>query len=246
MSFENLAGRSPDHHAAGLTTKLDPRRYDGHSAHPLEVAGMLHALMPANSRVLDVGCGTGSVTVIANSNRNNTVIAVEPDSERAAIAKSRGVAVHVGYLDEAFIASNGPFDVVMAADVLEHTASPADLLRLMRLAVKPNGVVLISVPNVAHWSVRLNLCLGRFEYEPVGIMDATHLRWFTAQTISSLVEESGLSVVNIQQTAGTDLPTYWRGILKFFSRGKVRSIRLLTRAFPLLFGVQHVIKAVCR
>ena len=108
---------SPDDSAAGLTGQVDPLRYDGHSAHPLEVAGMLHGLMPAHARVLDVGCGTGSVTVIANRGRDIRVVAIEPDAKRAEVARSRGLAVHVGYLDEAFLSGHGLFDVAMASDV---------------------------------------------------------------------------------------------------------------------------------
>lgn len=244
MTIENPIIDSPDSHANGLTGRqVDALRYDGHSAHPFEVAGMLHGLMPAGVRVLDVGCGTGSVTLIANRDRNNTIVAVEPDSLRAEVARSRGLDVHVGYLDEIFLARHPPFDVVMAADVLEHTVNPAKLLSLIRKSIHANGIILISVPNVAHWSVRLNLLVGRFDYEPVGIMDATHLRWFTAHTIASLIKQSGFHIMEMRQTAGVDLPIYVRGYLKGFRRGKARLIRVLTLAFPSLFGVQHVIKA---
>jgi hypothetical protein len=81
-------------------------------------------------------------------------------------------------------------------------------------AIKPNGIVLISVPNVTHWSIRLNLLMGRFDYEPIGIMDATHLRWFTAKTIRSLVEFNDLHIIEMRQTAGMSLPIYSRGLLK--------------------------------
>ena len=199
-------------------------------------------MMPSNARVLDVGCGTGSVTLIANRNRGNTVYGIEPDPQRAAVARSRGLVVHSGYLDEDFLSGNARFDVVMAADVLEHTPVPAELLRLMVRAMTPNGLMLISLPNVAHWSVRLNLLMGRFDHEPVGIMDATHLRWFTAKTIRSLLEFNGLQVNEMRQTAGINLPVYNRGILKRI-RGKRYVIPLLTKLLPLCFGVQHVIKA---
>lgn len=170
----------PDSHGAGLTgTGLDPLRYDGQSDHPAEVAGMIHTLMPAGVRVLDVGCGTGSVTLIANRGRGNTVRAIEPDPDRAATARARGIDVHNGVLDDAYLADRGRFDVVMSSDVLEHLAAPADLLRRFVAAARPGGLVILSVPNVAHWTVRWNLLFGRFDYEPVGIMDATHLRWFT-------------------------------------------------------------------
>jgi methionine biosynthesis protein MetW len=234
---------TPDDHALGFAATLDPLRYDWGSEDPLDVSAVLQSMMPSGVRVLDVGCGTGSVTLIANRDRGNAIHGIEPDPQRAAVARSRGLIVHTGYLDEAFLSDNDPFDVAVAADVLEHTSAPAEVLQLMVRAIKPNGIILISVPNVAHWSVRLNLLMGRFDYEPVGIMDATHLRWFTCKTIRSLIEFNGLHVVEVCQTAGISLPVYSRGILRRI-RGKRYVIPPLTKMMPLLFGVQHVVKAV--
>jgi methionine biosynthesis protein MetW len=236
---------SPDSHGSGLTEqRLNALRYDGHVDHPLEIAGMLRSMMPSNSRVLDVGCGTGSVTLIANRDKHNSVIGVEPDVARFEAARSRGIDAHNTFVDGAFLEQHGTFDVVMLADVLEHTASPGDFLRTIKSALKAEGCLLISVPNVAHWSVRLNLLVGRFDYESVGIMDSTHLRWFTLKTFVNLLTESGFELVEIRQTAAPSLPPYGRGIFRFIPRRvKSPAIATLTRIFPLLFGVQHVAKA---
>jgi methionine biosynthesis protein MetW len=241
----NLAA-SPDRHGDQLLGQsLDALRYGSHLDDPFEVAGMLHDMMPPNVRVLDVGCGTGSVTLIANRDRGNTVCGIEPDPDRAAAARGYGLEVHTGLLDEAFIAEHGRFDVVMSSDVVEHTAAPAEFLQMMARALHPGGLLLISVPNVAHWSVRLNLLFGRFDYEPVGIMDSTHLRWFTARTIVDLVKRTGFEVLEMRQTAGAELPVYHRGLLRRLP-GRCRAARLLTRALPRLFGAQHVVKARLR
>jgi hypothetical protein len=134
---------------------------------------------------------------------------------------------------------------VKASDELELNFVPADFLKTMSRAVKPGGVILVSVPNVAHWSVRANLLFGRFDYEPVGIMDATHLRWFTEKTLRTLFEQNGLVPVEVRQTAGSDLPVYGRGLLRRIpARLKTPGIRALTKARPRLFGVQHVVKAL--
>jgi methionine biosynthesis protein MetW len=239
---ENVAA-SPDRHGEGLLDRsLEALRYDGQSDDPFEVAGMLRGMMPSNVRVLDVGCGTGSVTLIANRDHGNTVLAIEPDPERAAVARARGLAVHNGLLDEAFLAEHGAFDVVMASDVVEHTAAPAELLQMMVRALRPGGLLLISVPNVAHWTVRLNLLFGRFDYAPVGIMDVTHLRWFTTRTIADLVNRAGFEILELRHTAGIWLAPYNCGLLRRIPR-RYRIIRLLTRALPRLFGAQHVVKA---
>ena len=87
--------------------------------------------------------------------------------------------VFCGVLTEDYLRRQGPFDVVILADILEHLAEPAALLRLVARELNPGGMVLISVPNVARWSVRWHLMRGRFDYTETGIMDVTHLSWFT-------------------------------------------------------------------
>ncbi|WP_331504334.1 class I SAM-dependent methyltransferase [Phenylobacterium sp.] len=224
---------------------MEPLRYDGQSDHPEEVAGILRAMMPTGVRVLEVGCGTGSVTLIANHGKGNEVVAIEPDPQRAALARSRGVNAMCCILDEAFVAGEQPFDVVMMADVLEHMADPGAALKLVRAALKPGGHLLISVPNVAHWTVRLNLLFGRFDYAEYGIMDVTHLRWFYSRTIRRLVEDAGLTIVAMRQTAGVQLPVYQRSPFRHVPKRALHAfVRTSNRLFPTLFGCQHVIKAV--
>jgi 2-polyprenyl-3-methyl-5-hydroxy-6-metoxy-1,4-benzoquinol methylase len=237
---------SPDAHGANLLSgPLDPLRYETLSDDPLEAAGILHTYMPSNVKVLDVGCGTGSVSLIANQGKNNVVVGVEPDSVRAGVAQSRGILATCGYLTPEYIAEKGPFDVVMFADVLEHLANPSEMLELAHSALQPGGVLLISVPNAAHWTMRWDLLFGHFDYTPSGIKDSTHLRWFTEATIVHLVTASGFRVAEIRQSAGTALSEYFTRApwawMKFTHRNRL--IRLLAKAFPRLFGCQHLIKA---
>jgi len=236
---------SPDSHGRGLVRgQLDPLRYDGQSDDPREVPGILHALMPQSARVLDVGCGTGSVTCVANKGKNNRVLAIEPDANRSAVARSRGIEVVCGFLDQEFLAQNGPFDVVMFSDVLEHLASPSDMLRLATSGLKPGGFILASVPNVAHWSIRLKLLLGRFNYTETGLCDATHLRWFTQSSLEELFRSEGLELIALRHTSGSFLSVYQSGMFKMLPpRLRRKSIGIMTTLFPRLFACQFVIKA---
>jgi methionine biosynthesis protein MetW len=236
---------SPDENAKGLLAgEVDPLRYDGHTDDLFEVAGMMRAAIPNGARVLDVGCGTGGLTEIVTRGKDASVVGIEPDKARAALAAERGLEVFGGTLDESFVDSHDPFDVVIFADVLEHLPAPAAILALAARALRPGGIMLISVPNVAHWSIRGNLLVGRFDYEPYGLMDSTHLRWFTKKSIKSLVEDAGLQVATISQSAGTTLPVYQRTIFRRIPRRLLSpAVRACTRVFPLLFGSQHVVVA---
>lgn len=236
---------TPDRNAVGMTAEsITALRYDHHVDDPVEVGGLIRDMMPHHSRVLDVGCGTGSLTQIINHGKFNQVIAIEPDCTRAEAARSLGLDVRKGELDEDFAAENGPFDVIVFADVLEHLPAPAEVLATATAALKPGGMIIASVPNVAHWSVRLALLFGRFNYADVGIMDATHLRWFTAVTFRRLIEASGLKIVAERQSAGVALPIYYTRPFSVFPRRTLnRLIKLGVRLFPGLFGCQHVIAA---
>lgn len=225
--------------------ELDPLRYDWGTGAPQEVAHMLADLVPVGSRVLDVGCGTGSVSRRIADTRNAKIIGIEPNSHRAAAARARGVEVYQEPFTPGIVQRLEPFNVILFADVLEHVADPGSFLQFARPALLPGGRVVASVPNVAHWTVRLDLLHGRFDYQPTGIRDATHLRWFTADTVRSLFETNGLRVIRLQHTAGVALPDYaerrpWRWI----SRDRRDAIvRALARRLPLLFGCQHIIHA---
>lgn len=241
---------SPDGNAAGLIGPgASALRYDQGiplgNEDPHEVPGILRRWMPERVRVLDVGCGTGALTVRTTREKNNDVVAVEPDPTRADVARSRGLNVVCGFLDERFVVAHRPFDVIVFSDVIEHVAAPSQILELATKALSKDGVILASVPNVAHWTVRLRLLFGRFDYTSIGIMDATHLRWFTRKSLRRLFEACDLQVTDITMTPGAWMPEYAKFPFRLLP-GRVRSwaIRHLTDMFPTLFGCQIVVRAV--
>jgi len=229
----------------GESGELDPLRYDWCTDAPQEVARMLADLVPVGSRVLDVGCGAGSVSRIIADTRNAKITGIEPNSQRAEAARARGLEVYQEPFTPGIVQRLEPFDVILFADVLEHVADPGSFLQFACRGLLPGGRVVASVPNVAHWSVRLDLLRGRFDYQPTGIRDATHLRWFTADTVRSLFETNGLRVISLQHTAGVALPDYEnRSPWRWMSRDRRDAIvRALARRLPLLFGCQHIIHA---
>jgi hypothetical protein len=97
-------------------------------------------------------------------------------------------------------------DAVIFGDVLEHTADPVRVLGLALQRVNDHGLVIVSVPNVAHLRVRLRLLLGRFDYEEWGIMDRTHLRFFTLASAAGMLRDAGLRVLHTEPVYDFPIP----------------------------------------
>ena len=233
--------RDPDLNAnAMLDRPLDPLRYDAHQNYESdESTGIIGSFVPMGARVLDIGCGPGTVSSLIRDHRNARVVGVEPNPARAAVCRARGIEVHLGFATPELLASLGQFDAIIFADVLEHLVDPAEMLRLVKSALKSDGVIVASVPNVANWTVRLRLLFGRFDFTDSGIMDATHLRWFTHKTLRELFERSGFTVKGMDGSAGKWMKEYQRVPWSV----RRRLVPFLTRAFPRLFACQLIICA---
>jgi len=148
------------------------------------------ALAPgAKLRVLDVGAATGYVGEAIKSARDAELAGVETDPEARRALRYERVFESL----EAVPAGEG-YDLGLLLDVIEHTPDPRATLERTASALRPGGTLLVSVPNIAHWSTRLGLLLGRFEYASSGILDRTHLRFFTRRSFLRTLREAGLSV----------------------------------------------------
>lgn len=166
------------------------------NTHPGGTHATIAQLVPDGSDVLDIGCGAGYLgEVLARRgcrvwglDRDATALARVPAGAYAATAE-----VDLDTL-ETLPWPDLDFDVVIAADVLEHTRDARRVLEVLRRHLRPHGPLIVSLPNVAHASVRLGLLLGEFEYRRAGILDATHLRLYTYATARELVEEAGFTV----------------------------------------------------
>lgn len=163
----------------------------------------VQALVPHSARrILDVGCASGALGRALKEGQGCEVIGIECVPEVAAIARSRLDRVHVG--DAAAVAPSLPeayFDCIIVADVLEHLAEPAALLSALRRSLAPNGRLILSVPNVRHWSVIRGLLEGRWDYAEAGLLDRTHLRFFTRRTIEELLRSTGFRPMSVQATS---------------------------------------------
>jgi methionine biosynthesis protein MetW len=229
----------------GLTAAtVDALRYDGKSTTPHESSGLLMSMIPEGARVLDIGCGTGSITSMIRDLRRADVVGIEPNPARAKRAEETGLTVINGFYTEDVPVKYGKFDLIIFADVLEHLENPVDILEQAKAALSDCGKVLASIPNVAHWTIRARLLAGQFDYKPTGIMDATHLRWFTRKGVRLLFDSAGYNIERFHSAAGAWIGAYRLtplGLLSYETRSFVLS--KFCAAAPGLFAVQHVISA---
>jgi 2-polyprenyl-3-methyl-5-hydroxy-6-metoxy-1,4-benzoquinol methylase len=145
--------------------------------------------------VLDVGCGYAT-TSHQIQKLGNHVWGVESNDDAAHVARGRLATVIEADLQDfsAVPATVGSrkFDVIIFADVLEHLAWPIGVLREYLNLLKDDGSVIVSLPNVGLWSVRFSLMFGRFRYDDSGVLDRTHLRFFTRRSAIEMLDAVGL------------------------------------------------------
>ena len=136
------------------------------------------------------------------------------------------------------------YDVVLAADVLEHVRDPERLLREMADRLGPAGALIASVPNFGHWYPRGRIAVGRFDYDQRGILDRTHLRFFTRRSFRRLAGRVGLDVRRVEATGlPIDVVT---GTPTTVGRIAQRADRVAGRVWPTLFAYQLVFELTPR
>lgn len=158
------------------------------------------ALIPDRARrILDVGCSAG-VMGAALEARGATVTGIEFDAELAAMARGRVTTVIHGDVEELArtdaLADEG-FDCVVFADVLEHLRDPWAVVRWGAGLVAPGGSIVMSLPNIVHAKTLMALARRRWPYDPVGIFDRTHLRFFARHNLDDLVDGTGFELVEV-------------------------------------------------
>jgi methionine biosynthesis protein MetW len=169
-----------------------------------EIPNILRSL-PRELSVLDVGCGSGVHGAEMARAHGHRVVGVDLSEQSIAKARTR--------LAEAYVADvtrpelypffgHRKFDVIVFSDILEHLYDPAQVLTSHYQLLAPGGHVLISLPNIAIWNVRLSVMAGRFQYQDTGTLDRTHIRFFTRATFREFGHEAGLAVSSSRITPG--------------------------------------------
>jgi glycosyltransferase involved in cell wall biosynthesis len=192
----------------------------------------------APARVLDLGCSGGllSERVRAKGHDVTAVDVIEIPGVRDRVDRFIEADLDRGLPAEAL--ADGPYDVVLAADVLEHVREPEQLLEQIRGVLAPGGSLIASVPNFGHWYARGRTALGLFDYDQRGVLDRGHVRFFTRRGLRRRLRNAGFSITR-EEATGLPLDVLaggqgrWRRLLATLDR-------LLVTARPQLFGYQFV------
>jgi 2-polyprenyl-3-methyl-5-hydroxy-6-metoxy-1,4-benzoquinol methylase len=158
-------------------------------------------LIGTGKHVLELGCATGYMAKVLVERLGCTVVGVERDPEAAEQARkvcSRLIVGDIESLDFARELGEARFDVILCADVLEHLREPVRVLAAVRALLAPDGYVVASIPNIGHVAVIAELLEGRFPYGSLGLLDETHLRFFTRHSIYDCFERSGFLISHLE------------------------------------------------
>lgn len=191
-------------------------------------------------RVLDLGCAGGQLgaELRKHGHRVVGVDVVETEGVRDRLDEFVVADLDDGIGD----AVTGPFDVIVAADVLEHVRRPERVLDDARALLAPDGVIVACVPNFGHWYVRARVATGTFSYERRGILDEGHVRFFTRRTFRRLVRRAGLRIAR-ERSLGIPFEILGRGGERRaarLSRVLARTDRISASVWPSLFAYQFL------
>ena len=218
-----------------MRADLEERVYDNAGNAPLL------SLAPAGpGRALDCGCGAGAnARLLRERGFAVTGITMSPgERERAALHCER---VLLADLEQALPVELGSgYDLVVLSHVLEHLRRPDRLLEAVKARLRPGGTLLVALPNPLFYAIRLRVLIGRCDYEPDGILDETHLRFYSFESAARLLERAGFRVLDARADGGFPL---W-GIRRLLPASAVAAIDLAaSRWRPSLFGRQLLYRA---
>jgi len=189
-------------------------------------------VIPSASECLDIGCWTGNLGQVLINQRRCLVDGVDCNRQALNIAKKRGYRKIYNFdlnLRHFSKTIRSKYDCIIFADVLEHLINPGEVLKEAGNLLKKDGLIIISIPNIAFIQNRVNLLLGRFEYNSRGgLMDVDHLRFFTSKSIRKLCEDAGYKRVEVRGYA--------------LVKNRFFFLRFLTEICPSLFALQYLVK----
>ena len=181
-----------------------------------------------NTRILDVGCWTGSLGAQLISNISCVVDGLDNNQAALKQAQIRGYIntylLQLDNLDVSIIREK--YDLIIFGDVLEHAINPEEIIRKLKAKLKKGGKIIISLPNVGFVYYRLTHLLGRWDYKETGIMDRTHLKFYTLNSMRKFIDSQNLTIIDFEGQS--------------IVRKSLMFINVLAKFAPSVFAIQAV------
>lgn len=261
---EVLARHTYDHRAKFLLATLDdyfrandaPPRAEANEAPQAEantkpetyyqnVRDDLFPLIPESAvTILEVGCAAGGTGRELKKRPGVFVAGVENDPEAARLAREVLDDVVEGNIEAMDLPyAENSFDCILFADVLEHLIDPLAVLKKMRKYLKPQGTVVASIPNVQFMGVIHHLVEGNWTYQKEGILDETHLRFFTFKEMEKLFSQAGFEIGQVAETLDPQFKELEPGSRTSLNIGRMTLNDLTPEEFRRFFVFQYKISA---
>lgn len=161
----------------------------------------IEPLLPHNlESALEIGCGEGNTLLwLQHSGLVKSCRGLEILPDVASRGKAAGLDIVVADIEKEGIPFNDQYDLVLCLDVLEHLHDPWSTMKVIADSIKPGGYFIASIPNISHFSILTDLIFrDQWAYSEAGILDKTHLRFFTRRTTQALLTEAGLEIIRHQ------------------------------------------------
>ncbi len=228
--------------------------YDIDKICPLWADYQVVQMIKPSSIILEIGCATGYIGKFLKEKRNCKMYGIEIDKEAAKLAQPYYKKIIVGDVEDENTLSTlnyelpimNYFDYILCMNVLEHLKDPKNVLKNIRKYLKSDGYLIICVPNVAHWAVRLRLLFGDFGDDRkifgehgIAVLDETHLRFFTLKKIKQLIIESGYDILRLTIDPDKGIPKIHGLVLRIPNGWKI--LKAFYSIWPTLFAGQFVI-----
>lgn len=176
-----------------------------------------NAVTSSNLKILDIGCGTGILGAYFKKIQNCTVYGVEINEsayKEAILNLDKVIKGNIELIELPFEKSS--FDIIIMGDVLEHLINTISSLKKLQYFLKDDGRILISVPNIRHWKIMLKLLFqDSWKYESSGILDYTHMRFFTKKSLIELLKDNDINVSFSERVIQKRSKSYYFNILTF-------------------------------
>jgi len=229
---------------SGITSPIPERIYSNQGNSPL-----IDLLGNGCKRLLDIGCGAGdNASLIKSRYPECDVFGITHSAAEAELAKKYMAQCWVFDIEDKLPddLAHQSFDVLVFSHVLEHLKNPSEVLAKFSRLLHSGGQVLIAVPNILSWRMRLQFLRGNFEYESAGELDDTHLRFFTYFTADQYLLSKSPDLEVASKTTSGSVPLWWLRRYAFPHGWSEHIDQWGCRHWPNLFGGQVLIRAVKR